>query len=392
VLEQKHHQQTKKQGEFLLRLIDSLRPLVDPAAIQYTAMSALGQQLGANRVGYAETQPNAELVAVTRHYTWGVTGIEGVHRYRDYGVDLISRLQQGRTVVRSNIAADPTLTDDEKQAHAQLALGSTLNIPLVKEGHLVAILFVHFQQAHAFSAAEVALAEEIAHQTWAALERARAEDALRRSEESYRLLSAELEERVQARTQDLSQVNADLERSNDNLQQFAYVASHDLQEPLRKIQSFSILLREQYTASLDETGLDLLRRMQGAGERMATLMRDLLAYSRIATRQEEFEEISLKAVVVDVLSVLDWEIQQTQAQLVIDALPVVNGDAAQLGQLFQNLLTNALKFVQPGQVPSVHIQYAKRESAELPVEVRPAKQAAYYHQISVKDEGVGFDN
>ena len=391
VLEKRHHQQTRTQSDFLLRLIDSLRALADPDAIQYAAISALGQHLGANRVGYAETQPNTDWVAITRHYTQGVAGIEGLYRYADYGPDLINRMQQGQTVVRADIANDPALTHQQKQAHTKLALGATLNVPLVKESHLVAILFVHFQQPHPFSTDEVALAEEIAHQTWAALERARAEEALRRSEERYRHLSAELEERVQARTHDLSQVNADLKRSNDNLQQFAYVASHDLQEPLRKIQSFSTLLSEYYTASLDEAGLDLLRRMQRAGERMSTLIRDLLAYSRIATRQEAFGSISLESVVSEVVSMLDWQIQQTKAQLVIDALPIVNGDATQLSQLFQNLLTNALKFVQEGEAPSVHIQYACRQPEELPIDVHPAQQSASYHQISVKDEGIGFD-
>jgi PAS domain S-box-containing protein len=222
-------------------------------------------------------------------------------------------------------------------------------------------------------------------------ERKRAEDALRQSEERYRHLSADLEERVKSRTQDLSQANADLKRSNDNLQQFAYVASHDLQEPLRKIQSFSTLLTQQLEGQLNEPAKDHLQRITAAGARMSTLIKDLLSYSRISTRQQAFGLVSLESIVAGVLTTLELAISQSGAQINVAALPVIRGDESQLSQLFQNLLTNAIKFVIPGQSPQIQISYFQRPLSELPSGIKPGIESPMYHQINVKDAGIGFD-
>lgn len=173
----------EQRKSFLLQLSDEMRPLLDAVDIQYQAARVLGEFLQANRVGYAETQDEEHLVVVTRHFTRAVEGIQGVYRYRDYGPDLLEQMLLGKTVVRADVANDSLLTQAEKQAHAQLQLGATVNVPLVKQGYLVAILFVHFQPAHPFSALEIELIEETAERIWAAVERARAEEALRRSEE-----------------------------------------------------------------------------------------------------------------------------------------------------------------------------------------------------------------
>jgi PAS domain S-box-containing protein len=174
---------SEQRHAFLLQQSDTLRPLGDPQLILDEAARVLGQFLGANRVGYAETQEDAQMAAVTRNFTQGVPPIEGIYRYRDYGPQLLESMQRGQTVIRPDIAHDPTLTQAEKQAHAQLQLGATLNVPLVKQGHLVAILFVHYQQAHAFSAHEVALAQETAERTWAYVEQVRSEVTLQQSQQ-----------------------------------------------------------------------------------------------------------------------------------------------------------------------------------------------------------------
>ncbi|MCX6217361.1 ATP-binding protein [Spirosoma sp.] len=179
----------EQRKSFLLRLSDELRPLSDAVPIQYQAARVLGDFLQASRVGYAETQDDEQLVAVTRHFTRGVAGIEGVYRYRDYGPDLLEQMLLGQTVVRADVANDPLLTDAVKQAHVQLQLGATVNVPLVKQGRLVAILFVHFQLAHPFSALEIELIEETAERIWAAVERARAEEALLKSEAEFRTIA-----------------------------------------------------------------------------------------------------------------------------------------------------------------------------------------------------------
>ena len=183
----------------------------------------------------------------------------------------------------------------------------------------------------------------------------------------------------------------ELNRSNESLQQFAYIASHDLQEPLRKIQSFSALLVREMDGQLSQTSQGYLQRISQAGTRMSTLISDLLAYSRITSQQRNLDLVSLTGVVADVLITLDWTISQQDAQIVVRDLPVVNGDASQLGQLFQNLLSNALKFSRPDQQPRVEVSSVIGPRSDLPAEIRPTSPATLFHQISVRDEGIGFD-
>jgi len=173
----------EERQTFLLKLSDRLRPLVDPVDIQYQAACAIGEYLGADRVGYAEDQNDEAHIAVTRNYTRNVPGIEGRYHYDDYGPALLRALREGRTVVRADIANDPTLTAAEKAAHAVLQLGATVNVPLLKGGRLIAVLFMHYQRAHHWREDELVLLAETAERTWAAVVRARAEAALRHSEE-----------------------------------------------------------------------------------------------------------------------------------------------------------------------------------------------------------------
>ncbi|MBC3787909.1 PAS domain-containing sensor histidine kinase [Spirosoma utsteinense] len=214
--------------------------------------------------------------------------------------------------------------------------------------------------------------------------------AIEESEARFRTLSAQLDQQVQARTQQLEASIHDLQRSNENLQQFAYIASHDLQEPLRKIQSFGDLLKNQYATGLGE-GITYLDRMQSAASRMSTLIRDLLAYSRISTQQEATARVPLTQVVRQAVLDLDLLIGETRAVIRIDPLPTVLGDTSQLGQLFLNLLGNALKFRRTGVPPQVQIQAHHVLPSDLPPSVKPARAAPTYHRIDVTDNGIGFD-
>ncbi len=214
---------------------------------------------------------------------------------------------------------------------------------------------------------------------------------LETSEARYRKLSQELENQVASRTQELLTVNQDLVRSNENLQQFAYIASHDLQEPLRKIQSFSTLLQNRYAIELGKEGLDYLNRMNSAGVRMSTLIKDLLTYSQITTRQQVYGTVDLNTVVAGALRNLEWQIEERDAQVTVDGLPLVNGDASQLGQLFQNLLSNALKFTPSEKIPKTTISCHVCDRTNLPAGVMPNSHANKFYQVNVRDEGVGFD-
>ncbi|WP_338875719.1 PAS domain S-box protein [Spirosoma sp. SC4-14] len=188
----------------------------------------------------------------------------------------------------------------------------------------------------------------------------------------------------------LESLNKDLREANHNLQQFAFIASHDLQEPLRKIQSFGTLLQEQYADQLEQ-GADLIHRMQLAAERMSTLIKDLLAFSRITTHQQLTVNVPLKRVIDQVIDNLEIAISEAQATITIDSLPTVKGDESQFRQLFQNLLSNALKFRRPNISTQIHIHTQQLTFAELPPGLSAASQANSYYLVSIKDNGIGFD-
>lgn len=213
---------------------------------------------------------------------------------------------------------------------------------------------------------------------------------LKQAQEALQQSAEVLEQRVAERTQELKEANLQLKKSNENLAEFAYIASHDLQEPLRKIQSFGDILREQHETQLGE-GVMYLERMQGAARRMSTLIKDLLTFSRLSTRQEGTKLVSLTNVFSYVLHDLELSIQETGAVVTIDPLPSVKGDASQLAQLFQNLVSNAIKFSHPGTEPVIEVRTKRVADKDLPLTVRPVRAAAAYHCIDVSDNGIGFD-
>lgn len=180
-----------------------------------------------------------------------------------------------------------------------------------------------------------------------------------------------------------------LERSNRALQDFASVASHDLQEPLRKIQAFGDRLRACCGDLMGEKGRDYLERMQNAANRMQTLIRDLLTLSRVTSNAHPFVELDLAEVVKGVLSDLEVRIEQTGAQLELGNLPKIEADALQMRQLFQNLIANALKFSKAGETPKVVVA-----AKILPVQ-EPTFIGANVEQevcrVVVQDNGIGFD-
>ncbi|GAB3883300.1 ATP-binding protein [Spirosoma agri] len=210
-----------------------------------------------------------------------------------------------------------------------------------------------------------------------------------------------LEQQVQQRTEELEAANARLEdvnrnltRSNQNLEQFAYVASHDLQEPLRKIQSFGDLLKTRYVGTTNDE-LIYLDRMQSAASRMSLLIKDLLAFSRISTRHAIQDTVALGSTVERAMENLSVAIEESQASINIGVLPTVQGDGSQLEQLFQNLLANAIKFSRrdkTGRTPQIQVVGYLLLASELPPSVIPTRQAEFYHQLEVIDNGIGFDD
>jgi len=180
--------------------------------------------------------------------------------------------------------------------------------------------------------------------------------------------------------QSLKAYAAELERSNRELEDFAYVASHDLQEPLRKIQAFGDRLAQRYNDILDERGRDYLARMQNAAARMQVLIQDLLTFSRVTTKAQPFAPVNLNLVVKNVLSDLETYIEEVAGQVHVDNLPTIEADPTQMRQLFQNVISNALKFHRPDAPPVVKIQSGEVVAARPPA-----------CRIIVTDNGIGFE-
>jgi signal transduction histidine kinase len=182
----------------------------------------------------------------------------------------------------------------------------------------------------------------------------------------------------------------ELERSNQALQDFAYVASHDLQEPLRKMRTFGEMMRKSCLAALPKEGAFFLERMEHAANRMQTLIRDLLALSRVSTAGEAFTSVNLSEVAREVVSDLEGRLQKNGGSVVLDLLPVLHGDPTQMRQLLQNLIGNALKFQRPGVPPVVQVRAREYEDDAARTHFHGAV-AARWCELSVEDNGIGFE-
>ncbi len=214
------------------------------------------------------------------------------------------------------------------------------------------------------------------------------------------LMFKDITERKQA-AEMLAQRVAELARSNAELEQFAFVASHDLQEPLRKIQAFGDRLKTKCDEAKLEAGRDYLERMQSAAARMQTLINDLLTFSRVISRTQPFEPVSLTAVTQEVLGDLEVRIEKSGAKVEVDELPTVEGDAMQIRQLLQNLIGNALKFQPPGGTPLVQIrgrvvlQPSGRGSTAIftrqSADGGEVSLGEEFCELTVQDNGIGFD-
>lgn len=198
-----------------------------------------------------------------------------------------------------------------------------------------------------------------------------------------------LESRVKERTVELQVYAEELSRSNRELEDFAFVASHDLQEPLRKIRAFGNRISTGYGDALDERGQDFLRRMLNAAERMSMLISDLLSFSRVTTRGKDFEETDLNEMVRSVLEDLEITIEESQANIEIDTLPVMKADASQMNQLFLNLLSNALKFTKPDQPPHITLRYEAIDDNEA--ETLHLLPGLSWFKLTLQDNGIGFE-
>lgn len=232
-----------------------------------------------------------------------------------------------------------------------------VGVPLKTPSERIGVLVVqHYEDALAYTTRDVEFLTSVGGQIALAIERKQAEEKLKTFAEK-------------------------LERSNRELEEFASVASHDLQEPLRKIQAFGDRLKAKCGDTLNDTGRDYLERMQRAAVRMQALIDGLLMFSRVTTKGRPFSAVDLGEVACEVISDLEVRLEQTSGQVELGEMMTLDADPLQMRQLLQNLMGNALKFHHAGAAPVVKISCA-RISSESGAEVC---------QITVSDNGIGFD-
>lgn len=210
------------------------------------------------------------------------------------------------------------------------------------------------------------------------------------SQEKLRLSLEEqnldLTQKVEERTQELTLYSEELARSNRELEDFAFVASHDLQEPLRKIRAFGDRLNSAYADELGDKGADYLMRMKNAAERMSALISDLLAYSRVTTRGKEFVDVDLSKIVSGILSDLEIAIEESDAKIEVDDLPIIQADPSQMHQLFVNLVSNAIKFRHAEKPPTIIFTHTEEDIKDEVTHITSA-----WNIFVIEDNGIGFE-
>lgn len=211
----------------------------------------------------------------------------------------------------------------------------------------------------------------------------------------HRQMQLALEAEVVQRTEELkiinralTETNKQLMHSNEELAQFAYIASHDLQEPLRKISTFSDLLEKNLKTSNTEQSSRYLAKIISSSARMTTLIKDVLQYSQLVKNQESFERLDLNKVIYDIISEYDLLIEQKRATIKLVELPIIEAIPLQMNQLFRNLISNALKYNKLDVFPIIDISFSKIDAIETMQRLLDPHQV--YYKIQFRDNGIGF--
>lgn len=204
-----------------------------------------------------------------------------------------------------------------------------------------------------------------------------------------KMVEQDLENKVSERTKELLELNERLERSNSELEQYAYVTSHDLKEPLRKIQTYSNIITTKYPKQISPEVTEYLHKIESASVRMSGLIDDLLKYSRLSDANVMYDSVNLGIVVNNITAEFEYSMKQKNITLQIDSLPVVKGVPIQMHQLFQNLFSNAIKFSKPNRANKITIRSTVLTEKEKSFHPSLTSRSKHY-KITFEDEGIGF--
>ena len=328
---------------FLLHLSDVLRPLSNPAQVQEQAARCLGEYLVANRCQYCEALADEDTLLWGPGYEVGVNHLEGLIRIADFDASILALFRAGRTLVIDD-TGDQTRDEPHLAAFAAAQIDAALAVPLVKDGRLVAVLSLHHGRPRHWTPSQIELAEEVAQRTWAAVERARAEEALRQSEAALR----------------------EADRRKD---EFLAILAHELRNPLAPIRNALHLLR----VASDRVSAERMHAMLDRQvNHMVRLLDELLEVSRISRGVIDLQRrrLDLGAVIGDAVESSRPAIEQGRHTLEVALSPetlCVHGDPLRLAQVLANLLNNAARYTDPG---GRIVLTLRREGEQAAVEVR----------------------
>jgi PAS domain S-box-containing protein len=355
-----HERKQREESDRVLSDLGSvLASEAEPAGLLACATALLVERLGASRCTMCRVDAERELLEVLEQAPHGVPYAPHAFPQSLVGPPWLEHARAGRVFVVEDSAEDPRTRS--VRGYVQLQIRGQIAHPIVRGGAWVASFVVDDARPRAWTDAEVRVVGDAGERVWAAYENARLLRDLRE-------LTADLERRVEARTEEIRLANRDLEA-------FAYSISHDLRAPLRTLQGFGNALLEDHSASLDEEGRSFACRIVAAADRLDLLIADLLAYSRMGRTQVRPEVVRLERSAREAVALLQAEIESRGASVRIEPLPTVLGHGPTLVLVLSNLIGNAVKFSRPGEPPDVVV------SAERRGEVA---------RVWVRDRGIGI--
>lgn len=474
--------ESERKLQFLNTVGESTRLLREPTEIMAVITRLLGEHLGATRCAYADVAPDGERFVIPQDYAHGVASSVGAYSLSQFGELATRAMRAGETLVIRNVEREVP----SPNAFQSIQIRAIVCCPLVKEGRLTAMMAVHDDRPRDWSPAEIELVQTVVERCWSTIERAKAEQALRRNEERLQLAmeagrlglwryhpaanTVEFDQRIGEfygqppelrvvtlgklvdliHPDDRAKVRAGLQNSAEHgahldvefrivlpdretrwiaakgdpvgdagtqlrevigvnydmtarkaaeealhvaqaalqrhasdleaavaertaklretiseLERFSYSLSHDMRAPLRAMQGFSQILEDEYGSRLDEEGRGYLRRIATAARRLDQLIRDVLSYTHVVRQEVKLQKIDIEPLVRQLISE-NLALQSPRAEVVVETplLPVY-GHEAYLTQCLSNLLSNGVKFVEPGKIPQVRVRTEARDGVRL---------------------------